>query len=106
MPVTDPRTAVAKLWEAHQQAPFPGRLRSTDVAGTCMVLLDSAVAGCVSTWLQAGHIDDRLWDILAAREQDLLRVVPELRDGEALYYQRLLDMAVLILEAPDGPPPA
>lgn len=101
--MTDRLAAVAELWEAHMQAPFPGRLRSADVAGVCMVLLDSNVAGCVSTWLhRGGNIDDERWDILAACEQELLRVIPELDDDEAVYYQRLLDMAVLVLEVPDA----
>lgn len=104
--MTDRLAAVAELWEAHTQAPFPGRLRSVDVAGVSMVLLDSNVAGCVSTWLHRdGNIDDGRWDILAACEQELRRVIPELDDDEAAYYQRLLDMAVLVLKAPDDSSP-
>ncbi|MGW5666480.1 hypothetical protein [Micromonospora sp. NPDC003776] len=104
--MTDRLAAVAELWEAHAQTPFPGRLRSADVAGVSMVLLDSNVAGCVSTWLhQGGSIDDGRGHILAACEQELLHVIPELDDDEAAYYQRLLDMTVLVLEAPDDSSP-
>jgi hypothetical protein len=94
--------AVAELWEAHTQTAFPGRLRGADVAGVCLVVVDADVAGCVSIWLRrGGNIDDRRWDFLAACEQELLRVIPELDDDEAAYYHRLLDMAVLVLEATD-----
>lgn len=45
----DRLAAVARLREAHLQAPFPRRLYGEDVAGVEMVMLDSDVAGCVST---------------------------------------------------------
>ncbi|MFI7578215.1 hypothetical protein [Micromonospora sp. NPDC049497] len=77
------------------------------MAGVSMMLLDSNVAGCVSTWLhRGGSNDDGRWDILAACEQELLRVIPELDDDEAAYYQRLLDMTVLVLNAPDDSSPS
>ncbi|MBV1856420.1 hypothetical protein [Catellatospora tritici] len=102
--MTDRVAAVAELWQAHRQAPFPGRLRNVDVAGVCMVMLDADVAGCVSTWLnRGGTIDGGRWNVLSACEQELLRVVPELIDDEAAYYRRLLEMTVLVLEAPDDP---
>ncbi|MFG1658395.1 hypothetical protein ACGFIY_17905 [Micromonospora chersina] len=77
------------------------------MAGVSMVLLDSSVAGCVSTWQhRGGNIDHGRWDILAACEQELLRVIAELDDDEAAYYQRLLDMTVLVLEAPEDSSPS
>ena len=101
----DRMTAVARLWEAHSEAPFPSRLTSVDVAGVEMVMLDADVAGCVSTWLNnGGNIDDRWWAVLATRERQLERVVPKLSDREAAYYQRLLDMTVLVLGSSEGQP--
>ncbi|MBW6433472.1 hypothetical protein KZ829_06910 [Actinoplanes hulinensis] len=91
--------AVIELWKTHREAAFPSRLRGEDVVGVEMVMLDSDVAGCIMIWLNNdGDIDDRRWNILAACEQDLNRVIPELADYEASYYQRLLDMAVLVLD--------
>jgi hypothetical protein len=98
--------AVAQLWSAHREMPFPGRLRSVDVAGVEMVTLDADVAGCVSVWLSnGGGIDRRRWDILAARTRQLELVVLQLTEQEATYCRRLLDMAVLVLEAPADPTP-
>ncbi|MEH0841443.1 hypothetical protein V6U81_03485 [Micromonospora sp. CPCC 205711] len=72
-------TAVAELWEAHQQSPFPGRLRGMDVAGVEMVMLDADVAGGVMSWLHnGGDIDDQRWGQLAACEEQLALVIPEL----------------------------
>ena len=96
----DRMTAVAELWRAHAEAPFPSRLTSLDVAGAEMVTLDADVAGCVSTWLHnGGSVDSRRYDLLAAHERRLERVVAELSGSEAAYYRRLLDMTVLVLEA-------
>jgi hypothetical protein len=91
---------VAQLWTAHSQAAFPGRLWGADVAGVEMVLLDADVAGCVSTWLHdRGILDGQQWDHLAICEQRLIRILPELEGFEAEYYQRLLDMTILLLES-------
>ena len=97
-------TAVADLWKAHQEAAFPRRLIVEEVAGVEMVMLDADVAGSIMSWLgNGGDIDDRRWDVLAVCEQNLIRVIPELADYEASYFQRLLEMAVLVLD-PDAHP--
>src|SRR6516165_9742459 len=101
----DRRAEVAQLWQGHREASFPARLRGADVVGVDMVLVDAFTAGCISTWLdQDGRIDDRRWDVLADCEQQLLRVIAKLDDDATAYYQRLLDMTALVLEAPTGPP--
>lgn len=103
--MTDRMAAVTELWEEHMQAAFPGRLRGADMAGVEMVMLDAGVAGCVSTWLRnGGNIDDQRWDYLATCEQQLIRVIPELNGHEVAYYQRLLDMTILVLDWPGGRP--
>ncbi|GAB3852834.1 hypothetical protein GCM10027610_081790 [Dactylosporangium cerinum] len=99
MDLTDRLAAVAALYEAHRKAPFPSRWRGADVAGFDMVMMDSFPSGCISVWLaRAGDLDDWRWNILAEYEQRLLRVIPDLDDDGREYYQRLLDMAELILE--------
>ncbi|MFC5115050.1 hypothetical protein ACFPN7_13995 [Amycolatopsis halotolerans] len=64
-----------------------------------MVMFDANPAGCISTWLRRqGLLDDWRWNILAECEERLIRVIPELEAYGLEYYQRLLDMAVLILD--------
>ncbi|MGC5021684.1 hypothetical protein [Micromonospora sp. DT47] len=95
--------AVADLWETHLQAPFPSRLRGTEVAGVDMVMLDADVAGCVSSWLQnRGSLDARRRRVLASCQEQLIRVIPVLADQEAAYYRRLHDMAALVSAEPDA----
>ncbi|MFD8494929.1 hypothetical protein [Amycolatopsis sp. NPDC059657] len=70
------------------------------MAGFDMVMLDADPAGCVSVWLKRqGLLDDGRWNVLAECEQRLVRVIPELDAYGREYYQRLLDMTVLILDA-------
>jgi hypothetical protein len=98
--LTGRRAAVRTLFEAYRQAPFPSRWRGADVGGIDMVMLDANPAGCVSVWLaQQGLLDDRRWNVLAECEQRLIRVIPELDAHGREYYQRILDMTVLVLEA-------
>lgn len=100
MDLTDRRAAVTTLFEARSKAPFPSRWRGADVAGFEMVMLDANTAGGVSVWLeQQGVLDDWRWDVLAECEQRLIRVIPELDAYGREYYQRILDMTVLVLEA-------
>jgi hypothetical protein len=97
---------VARLYDQHRPARFPRRLVVDDANGVEMVSLDSSVSGCVHTWLHnSGFIDDRSWDALADGEQRLRRAIQALDADEATYYQRLLDMTVLILEGLDDIPP-
>jgi len=49
-----------------------------------------------------GVIDDQRWDVLAAREQQLARLISQLVGYEASYCQRLLGMTVLVLHPPDA----
>jgi hypothetical protein len=94
--------SVAALYEEHRQAAFPRRLVVDDVNGVEMVMLDSRPSGCISTWLQnGGRVDGRVRDTLAECEQLLLRVLPALDGDERAYYNRLLEMTLLILENPD-----
>lgn len=103
MGLTERLAAVAALYEVHRNAHFPSRWRGADVAGFDMVMLDAFPVGCISVWLaHAGVLDDRRWNILAEYEQQLLRVIPELDEYGREFYQRLLDMAQLVLEA-DSP---
>lgn len=100
MDLSDRLAAVTALFEAHTKAAFPNRWRGADVAGFDVVMLDADLAGCVSGWLSGrGLLDDRGWDVLAGCEQRLARVLPELDPRSREYFQRLLDMAALVLEA-------
>lgn len=90
--------AVAQLWEAHLQAPFPARLKGAEIAGADTVLLDADTAGCVKTWLDNnGRLDSRRRGVIASCLDELNRVMPHVVDqDEAVYYDRLRELAELL----------
>jgi hypothetical protein len=76
-------------------------LRGVDFEGVDMVLLDADVAGCVSTWLDRnGSLDDWRRGVLTVCRDRLSRVLQGLDGDDAVYYRRLQDMAVLVLDTP------
>lgn len=91
----------AELWEEHLRTHFPSRLRGEELAGVDMVMVDADVAGCVDTWLSgSGPLDRGRLSLLRDLRGDLDRVLPVLEDAaERQYYQRLSDLARLVLEA-------
>jgi hypothetical protein len=105
--MTDGRIeAVAALWTAHLQAPFPPRLRGAEIAGIDMVLLDADTAGCVSTWLNHhGQLDPWRQAVIAACLAELNTVLPQLDGIDADYYRRLRELAALICSPRADPAP-
>ncbi|MFD7321553.1 hypothetical protein ACFV9D_10795 [Streptomyces sp. NPDC059875] len=103
---TDESVAVvAHSWQEHMRAPFPAGLRGADRAGVDLVLLDAAIAGCVSTWQNNdGFLDAERQRILHNRIADLEQILPLLSATEdPPYWQRLHQLAQLVTEA--GPRP-
>jgi len=64
-----------RLWDQHQQAEFPYRLREQEVAGVDMVMLDADVAGCIATWVSVGQLDQLRGEALEQCLTDLDRVL-------------------------------
>ena len=100
MRTSEADSAVARLWQEHLSAAFPGTLRGAELAGVDMVMLDADVAGCVSTWRNnRGTLDSERRRILHDCITDLDKVLPLLTSKEDLrYYQRLRQLAVLVSE--------
>ena len=90
--------SIADLWRDHQAASFPSGCGGKEIEGIDLVMLDADIAGCVSTFVSAGHLDlDRKRILSQCREE--IEVVLQSLQGEAKdYYTRLHKLAVLILE--------
>ncbi len=89
---------VNQLWRQHAAAPFPTVARGLEVAGHDLVSLDSATAGCISTFLDSGTLDKRRLSILGLCYQNLALVIPDLEGEGRAYFDRLHKMAGLVLE--------
>jgi hypothetical protein len=88
------------LWVEHMQATLPAECRGSEFGGIDLVMLDSVVAGCVSTFLaRNGSLDPGRVAILGICYRDLCHVLPCLGSDAAAYCRRLEAMAKFILEA-------
>ncbi|MFI8876797.1 hypothetical protein [Streptomyces sp. NPDC055243] len=94
---SDVQAAVTQLWREHLAVEFPAALRGAELAGIDLVLLDAGIAGCASTWRNAGgSLDATRQRILRDCLRDLERVLPLLVEpDEVRYCQRLRRLAVL-----------
>lgn len=67
-----------------------------DVAGVDMIMLDANIAGCVSSLLSTGSLDQRRQAILEWSIRNLHSVLPLLTvENEIVHYSRLRVMAEL-----------
>ncbi|GAA4621007.1 hypothetical protein GCM10023196_007190 [Actinoallomurus vinaceus] len=93
---------VSVLWAEHLGLTFPDDLKWLEVDGEPVGLLDSDMAGCVSSYL-GGALDAEKRVILGDCSRVLQKLLPKLRRGEGRRYaERLARMADLILS--DSPP--
>lgn len=93
---------VEALYQEHRIAPFPREVYDREkINGKSMVLLDSGISGCVSTFLQRDYTLD-LWRTASLgfgyRTVSLALVSPEFAEEGKPYYRRLETMAALVLE--------
>ena len=88
---------IRQLWKEHLR-PFPRSLAGHEVDSIDLVLLDSTIAGCVSTFLARGTLD--LWRtaVLGLCYQDVRIVYPILNMEGSAYFWQLERMAELVLK--------
>ncbi|MEV7931156.1 hypothetical protein [Kitasatospora sp. NPDC088779] len=90
---------LARLWDEFRALPFPPGFYQREPEGECMVMMDTALAGCVSSAMD-GSLDDRRRDILQARTGVLGGILPSIGDDEyaTKYFTHLHEMAALALQ--------
>lgn len=84
-------------WQTFRSTRFPNAYGGIDVAGICVTMLDSDAAGCVSSYLLSGSLDDERIRVLQGCERMLLRVIPELPAQPASYFESLLSLVTRVL---------
>lgn len=88
-------SGVKALWAAHQRTPFPSAARGTEVNGVDLVLLDSLVAGCVSSLLDANAVPD-ITKLALLRDlfPQVEGVLPSLVGESRVYFSQLAQVVV------------
>lgn len=90
---------LARLWDEFRTLRFPPGFYQREPAGECMVMMDTMLAGCVSSAMN-GPLDDRRRDIPQARTAVLEEILPSVGDDEyaTKYFTHLHGTAVLAAE--------
>jgi hypothetical protein len=92
---------IRRLWDEHLVASFPASIRGKDINGYDAMLLDTDIAGCVSTFLELQKLDEPRIKALQ-RCQKALQVIDTLDDYAQTYYRRLKILAELVLAETTG----
>ncbi|MFF4260311.1 hypothetical protein ACFY1L_55220 [Streptomyces sp. NPDC001663] len=90
---------LARLWDEFRTLRFPPGFYQREPEGECMVMMDTMLAGCVSSAMD-GPLDDRRRDTLHERTAALEKILPPIGDDEyaTKYFTHLHGMAVLAAE--------
>jgi hypothetical protein len=90
---------LALLWDEFRTLRFPPGFYQREPEGECMVMMDTTLAGCVSSAMN-GPLDDRRRHILQACTAVLGQILPSIGDDEyaTKYFAHLHGMAVLAAE--------
>jgi len=90
---------IKELWNEHVSVKFPEDFSGKDVNGIDFVLLDSNIAGCVSTFIDEGNLNLYQTAILGLCYQSASFVIPILNEEGTEYFWRLERLSELVLKA-------
>ena len=90
---------ILELWQAHSSAAFPKGYGNQVIKGIDLPLLDAEIAGCIHMYIHGGEkLDARRVRALRERLIDLNHIVLLLNSEELIYFNRLRELANLILQ--------
>jgi hypothetical protein len=90
---------ILKLWQQYSSAAFPKAYSGKVINGIDLPLLDAEIASCIHMYMYKGtEIDSRRAKILRERLIDLNAVVLFLDGEELQYFNRLRELANLVLQ--------
>jgi hypothetical protein len=91
---------IEQLWQEHNSKPFPEGQGGREVEGIDLALLDGAIAGCISTFLERGGELD-LWRtaVLGLCYHDVAVVRKHLRGDARDHFVRLESISKLVLKS-------
>ncbi|MFG3404582.1 hypothetical protein [Streptomyces sp. NPDC048142] len=101
--VDEMKSRIIRPWEEFKKLPFPSGFHNREPEGECMVTMDAALAGCISSAMH-GQLDDKRHEILHSRIARLREILPLIRDDEnaSNYFIRLHQAATLAAEIDDA----
>lgn len=88
---------IFRIWVKLRQKLFPSNCSGVDIRGSDLVTLDSDVAGCVTTFLNQGHLESKSMDALYYCDDCLDTVILDLQGYEGWYYRQLRALTSAII---------
>jgi hypothetical protein len=92
------KNSIVSLWKEHNESSFPIKLKCKDFNGIDFITLDSTIAGCISTFIKNGNLNNQKTAILGMCYRDTNYVIPFLEKEEAIYFERLEKLSKIILK--------
>ncbi len=89
---------ILNLWKQYSAAVFPKGYGEKQVNGIDLPLLDAEIAGYVRQYINHAGLERRQVKLLSERLVDLNTVMLLLNDEELAYFNRLRDLANLVLQ--------
>ena len=96
-------TEIMDLWQGHSSSAFPSGFGDRVVEGIDLPLLDAEITGRIRMFIHAdGNLDRKQVKVLRERLIDLNSIVLLLNHEELIYFNRLINLANLILQVAEG----
>ena len=90
---------ILELWQEHSASSFPKGYGGKEINGIDLSLLDAESAGCIHMYVHnSGELDQRHVEILRKSLTDLNTIVLLLNSEELMYFNRLRNLAILVLQ--------
>ena len=90
---------ILELWQEHSASSFPKGYGGKEINGIDLSLLDAEIAGCIHRYVHnSGELDHRHIEILRKSLTDLNTIVLLLNSEELMYFNRLRNLAILVLQ--------
>jgi len=88
---------IESRWLKHKETPFPDGCVELDPAGVCLTSTDTFIAGCITTFLNLGTLDDDRIRVLKRCVVDLNKALPK-TDGDIFeYFNELKSIAEQVI---------
>ena len=89
---------ILKLWQQYSSAAFPKGYDGKEISGINLPLLDVEIAGYIRMYVNHGTLDFRRVESLRELLIDLNTVILLLDSEELTYFNRLRELANLVLQ--------
>lgn len=90
---------ITDLWEEHMNAPFPEDYVGKDINGIDFVLLDTSIAGCITSFIESGNLNTYQTAILGLSYRNANFILSIIKEDGIEYLGRLERLAELVLKA-------